>query len=573
MRIKKLLPSLVVGLLFVGYGDWANAADAAFVGKPCGIPLQPAMQARAPRPKKSNSPARRLSATPDHYVVSHQPANKTEAGTDEPPAKDAEESSGVAEQDVHAKGVTGETPAEIIVQVTPAGIIIQSQNLDALDDFESMLQELIQADDRRGKRTEVFPLKFKEAEIAANMLKAMIDGGANVTDSSLGGFANMLPGGMDYLMSMFAGGTTQSAGGSVSGTTSGTPANITPDIALDVLYVTGLPRDLDNIEKLIKLIDKDVSPEPPVGTRPRFIPVLNGKAADVAELVREQFAGQIQGETTGNRNQQQLQPQDVMAALMGGGRGGGGRGGGGLGGFGGGRSNQQNLGEKKKILISVATVTNSLIVTAPDHLFEDVEAFVRMVDMENRIPDATVRLVHIKRVSSDAMATSLRATLGTGASVVRVLPTTMNPESAGRGGPMNQQFARQGDPQQGFQPGQQNAQNLQQVQARNQGQGGGGQQAGGFGGPGGGPGAGPGGFGNQQGGFGGGRGGGGPGGFGGGGPGAFGGQQGGFGGGPGGFGGGGQPGGGGGRGGGQGGFGGGGQPGAGGGSRSGGGIQ
>src|SRR6185369_10861668 len=126
-------------------------------------------------------------------------------------------------------------------RVTPKGIWITSENLDALDEFESMLQELIAADDRKGKRTEVFALQHKDADVAANMLKSMIDGGANVADGGLGGLANMIGGPLGGMMSMFggsSGGSTQTAGGSVSGTTSGTPANITPDMTLNVLYVT-----------------------------------------------------------------------------------------------------------------------------------------------------------------------------------------------------------------------------------------------------------------------------------------------------------------------------------------------
>lgn len=463
------------------------------------------------------------------HTVSHEPVEKTETVTNEPTDSNGRRSDDGAGNSLQTEVVNEDSPAEIIVHVTPAGIVIQSQNLDALDDFQSLLQQLVEADDRRGRRTEVFSLKHKEAEVAANLLKSMIDGGANVSTSTLGGFYNNMPEGIEDFIGMFGGsGNAPSAGGVVSATTSGTPTSITPDIALNVLYVTGLPRDLDNIERLIKLIDKETSPEPPVSARPRFIAVSNGKAADIAELVREQFAGQINGDSANNRNQPQIQPQDVMAALIGGGRGLGGRGGGG---FGGGRGNQQNLGEKKKILMSVSAATNSLIVTAPDHLFEEVEAFVRMVDMENIIPDSTMRIVPLRRVSGDAIATSLRSTLGSGNSVVRVTPFTQNPSSGNRGSQMDQQWGGQrGQQQPGGRQGQQDIQTMQLNQAMNQGLANGALQGGGLGVPGTGFGGGPGGFGGQQGGFGGGRGA------------------------PGGFGGGGQPGGGGGRGGGPGGF-------------------
>jgi hypothetical protein len=121
---------------------------------------------------------------------------------------------------------------EIKVQVTPGGIVISSDNLDALDEFQNLLQELVEADERRGKRTETFPLKHKDAEIAYAMLKAMMDGGANVSSGLSGLSGNMFGGGgMGGLAGMLlggGGGGSSSAGGTVSGTASGTPATIVP---------------------------------------------------------------------------------------------------------------------------------------------------------------------------------------------------------------------------------------------------------------------------------------------------------------------------------------------------------
>jgi type II secretory pathway component GspD/PulD (secretin) len=521
--------------------------------RPWPQPNQPAIRPDRPaRPAPGKSDL--TSEDEPAYFVSAPSDSAPETPTGQPAAPSNQENqSSTTPPSAESQTPThsADEPAEITVRVTPKGIVISSENLDALDDFESMLQELVAADDRKGKRTEVFPLKFKEADIAANMLKAMIDGGASVSEGGLGGLANMIGGPLGGMMSMFgSSGGSQPAGGSVSGTSSGTPANITPDVTLNVLYITALPRDLDNIEALIKLIDKEESPDPPVAARPRFIPVMNSKAADVAILVREQFAGQIYGEASSNR-QMQIQPQDVLAAMISGGRGGRG----GPGGGGGGRNQQQNLGEKKKIMISVSQETNSLIVTAPDHLFEDVEAFVKMVDLENVIPDATVRVVKLRQVNPDALYTALGSYAGTNASVARVLPFN-SANLTGRGGQTGNVVSNQAaNPQQGNRQGnnqnQINPQTLAQMQQFNQGQRGRGGQ-GGFGQPGGfnqfnaGGFGGPGGFGGNRGGgggipgggnFGGNRGGGGPGGFGGGGaPGGFGGNRGG-GGAPGGFGG------------------------------------
>jgi Bacterial type II/III secretion system short domain len=525
--------------------------------------------------------------------VEPKPAGQSKAATASeavPEATQSEQplpSTGRNEQAVQPEQANAPTgPPEIVVRVTPGGIVIQSDDPEVLNELQGMLQELVQMDERRGKRTETFPLKHKDAEVAASMLKAMMDGGANVADSGLGGIAsNMLGGGMAGLMGSLlgSGGGAGGASASISGTATGTPANITPDIELNVLYVTALPRDLDNIEQLIKLIDREESSEPPAAMKRRFIPVMHGKAADVLTIVREQFAGQIFGDSTNQRPQfrggggggpdpaQAL----IMAALSGGGRGG--RGGGLLGG-----RNQQNLGEKPKMMLSVEPNSNSLIVTAPDHLFKQVEEFVQMLDMESVVPDATVRVVDLKRTNGDAMFNTLAPMLPS-AQITRVLPVNSQQLAGARGGQNNQ--ANRNLTNQAGQQQQRNAQldpqTLARLQQFNQGQFGQGQGGRGGGGNnfgvnnfGGGRGGGPGGFGGGGGGnfgggnFGGGRGGGGgPGGFGGGGGGNFGGGRGG-GGGPGGFGGGGGGNFGGGRGGGGGGGGG-----PGGGGRGGGGIQ
>jgi type II secretory pathway component GspD/PulD (secretin) len=470
------------------------AADGE--SKPWPKPMQPAVPMPVPAPKKPEFTGL------DSLLVSSEPAAESQAD-----AKDEQQPVEAKQPAQPGNSPAGETTSgqaapsgssEIVVRVTPGGIVIQSQDLEALDQLQGIMQELVQMDDRRGKRTETFSLQYKDADVAAGLLKAMMDGGANVADSGLGGLASNMFGGMGGLVGSLlgGGGGGASAGGSVSGTASGTPANITPDVELNVLYVTALPRDLDNIEQLIKMIDREESAEPPAANKRRFIPVLHGKAADVALIVREQFAGQIFGDSSGQQQRGGGDPAQafLMAALTGG------RGGRGGGGLGGGRGNQQNLGEKPKMMLSVATDSNSLIVTAPDHLFRQVEEFVQMLDMENVVPDATVRVVKIERTNPDSAYTSLASMLGTNATITRVLPLAQQPATGARGGQTNQQNRNQTNQGGQQQRGQQlDPQTLARMQQFNQGQGRGGRGGNNFGGNNfGGRGGGPGGFGGGQ---------------------------------------------------------------------------
>lgn len=483
--------------------------------------------------EKGNKPPSKPAPTKDDVTSSNPPAYHfvSEPGpeTAESSENSDEEADAPTTDSKTVDPATSEpkTPAipgrpEIRVEVTPAGIVISSDDLDALDEFQNVLQELVDAHERAGRQTETFPLKHKDAEVAASMLKAMMDGGANVS----GGFSSGMLGGMGGLAGMLlgGGGSSASASSTVNSTASGTPANITPDPNLNVLYITALPRDLDNIDQLIQLIDKPESPDPPEGLKPRFIAVEHAKAADVATIVREQFAGQIYGESSGQRGGFRgggPDPAAFIAAALGGGNRGGQRGG--AGGLLGARGNQQNLGEKPKMMISVATDSNALVVTAPTHLFEQVEAFVKALDQEFENPEDKVAVVPLIRTNPDTIFQSLGSMVGPNGTIVRVMPVNNNNRTGqnNQGRITSTSATTQNTGRQGG--NQLSAQGRQQLQQFNN-PGFGGNRGGGTGGFGGAPGGfgGNRGGGNNPGGFGGGnfgggnRGGGAPGGFGGG---------------------------------------------------------
>ncbi len=421
------------------------------------------------QPVNSDAPAADLPQTRQQDPQQQQPAS---APQQQPPST-GEQSSQIG-------------PSEILMRVTPGGIVIQSQDLDALDNFQEVLETLVQMDKKRGRRLEKFAIKYKDADVAANMLKAIIEGGATVADAGASlNMASMFGGGpLGMLGGLLGGGGNSNPSGAVNVSGSGFDGTIVPDMETNMLVVMATPESLDYIDALIKEIDVAESTEPQEAPPARFIPVLHGKADAMMQLVKEQFAGQIYGDTSGGRGGQ-IQPQDIALALITGGRGGPG---GGRGGFGGGRGNQQsNMGEKKKIKISVAADTNSLIVTAPDHLFHDVEEFVHMVDMENVVPNATVSVVPIKRVNADSYFSTLGSTLGTNATITRVLPFNSQQLAGARGGAGNPSQMNRIGGQTGQQvPGQQQQltpQQLAQMQAFNQGRGGGGNRGqGNFGG-------------------------------------------------------------------------------------------
>src|SRR5262249_39262928 len=142
---------------------------------------------------------------------------------------------------------------------------------------------------------------------------------------------------------------------------SGGTIEIFPDARLNALFVQASPADIDVIEQLLKVIDKDDSGEDiALNAKPRTIPVDNTNASSVAEIIKTVYANRMEG--SGGQQGQQNPQAAFIQALAGGGRGG--RGGnGGRGGRGG---NAED--ELPKMTVGVDERNNALIVAAPDSL-------------------------------------------------------------------------------------------------------------------------------------------------------------------------------------------------------------
>jgi type II secretory pathway component GspD/PulD (secretin) len=291
--------------------------------------------------------------------------------------------------------------AEIVVTATPTGIMVRSDDLEALNQYEQVLQMLL---DQRasGKQPTVYYMKYEKADVAASLLQEFMSGGTSTAATAdtggggglMGDMASMMMGDMlGGLMGGFGG------GGALAAPTG--PVTVIPVPRLNALVVMATDRDLDLVEQYLQLIDTPESPEPSeVNRSPRFIAIQNQPAQDVATIVRSAFAGRIQGEGGGNQ-QRQPSPQDFIEALRGGGRGG-------RGGAGGRGGSQTNRGEEQKMTLAVDTKSNSLIVSAPDYLFNEVKAFVENLDMVAIPPNSTTVIRAIK-LNPDMLARTLTA--------------------------------------------------------------------------------------------------------------------------------------------------------------------
>jgi type II secretory pathway component GspD/PulD (secretin) len=379
-------------------------------------------------------------------------------------------------------------PAEIIVQMTPHGVIISSSDLDALDQFEALLRSF--APPPGTKDFQIYYLQYAKAEVANVLLQEMLSGGANLSDSGGGGMIGDLASGMFGNMGMMnallggGGGSSSGPTGTVS-TASGT-VSVTPDPRLNALYVNANYRDHETVRQLLQIIDTEAGPDAvQIQSRPRFIPVLHGKAADVANILRQVYAGRIMTDSGAQRNGPSSPQEAFLQLALGGGRGGNARGGNGR--------NQVSRGEEQKMAIGVDTQSNSLIVSAPEYLYNEVKELVATLDVAAVPPDQTVRVVQLKRVNPDAMKTSLTSMLGTNATINRssIVPTTTTPTRPGLTPGSNSTTPGQGGQggpggQGGQGPGGQNAQFQQMADVFNRAGNFGGRPGGGGGFPGGG---------------------------------------------------------------------------------------
>ncbi|MCS7303942.1 MAG: hypothetical protein NZ602_02380 [Thermoguttaceae bacterium] len=329
---------------------------------------------------------------------------------------------------------SSEEPPVIVVAPGPGGIMIASEDLDALDAFENLLNSI--ASNLPESNVTVFYLKHAKAEAVADLLERIF----GASSQTSGGGPPM--GGGRGLLGDLAGMALGDAGGGILGTLLGlggpggsgpggfTPTGtiqITPDPRLNALIVQANPKDTEMIEELLKILDQEKGPEPvAVQPKARVIPVFNTAAEDIADLLREVYSDRLIG---GGGGQRPPSPQEFIQMLRGGG--GGRRGAGG--------SGQVDI--QQKMAIGVDSRNNAIIVVAPDQLFQEVEQLVKQLDAAAAESNQTIRVVNLRNANPAAVQQALSALMGSNVQFGRT-------SAARRSG---QQQGQPGQQQPGFQ--------------------------------------------------------------------------------------------------------------------------
>jgi type II secretory pathway component GspD/PulD (secretin) len=284
-------------------------------------------------------------------------------------------------------------------QITPRGLFLQSDDTEALDRFEKHVRTIVGPVDSTPSPPIVFYLKYAKPEDAIRMLAELLDGGDAATVGEAGSLVNGYVSGPGS----FLGSLVTSRQGTVT-MTAGT-ITVVADSRLNRVIAQGTARDIELIENYLKIVDKDTSitSVETYGTS-HVIELMHTKANEVAAAIRDAYSGRVFGGTGAGRQGQPGSPQQgqreaaaAQAAAAKAARG------------------DQPAGEKKsperktasqsarslepKMTIAVHEPSNSLIVTAPDQLFQEVEQLVKVLDSQS---EQAVDVVKVNAATSAA---------------------------------------------------------------------------------------------------------------------------------------------------------------------------
>jgi hypothetical protein len=181
------------------------------------------------------------------------------------------------------------------------------------------------------------------------------------------------------------------------------PVKITADQRLNALLVQANRTDLDSIEELLKILDQKESPEDiALAPKPRMIPVQYSSAEELAGVVKQVYADRmIEAAGSGQQGGGPFFMMQMAAA----------------------RARQAGANsDVARMSVGVDARTNSLIVAAPDNLFEEVRQLVEQLDVAAGDQNQTVHVVTLHRSSPSAVEQALAAIAGSSVQVNHTVP-------------------------------------------------------------------------------------------------------------------------------------------------------
>ena len=295
-------------------------------------------------------------------------------------------------------------------QLTAQGLLVESEDVAALDAFEQHLRAISGPAERSPAPPTVYYLQYTKPDDALRMLAELLDGGESAKDGEAGTLVNGYVGSS----SSFLGSIVSSRDGT-STMMAGT-ITVVADSRLNRLIAQGTSRDMEMIEKYLEIIDKDTSiADVKTYGRSHVIELQNTQASVVAESIRAAFAGRVAaaapaGGSSAARGTPNA-PSDDRSSR---------------------ENNQGGEGDERRsssssrsssggqaprnleptMTVAVHEPSNSLIITAPDQLVAEVQQLVEQIDsrseqtVEILSPSSTAVLQAILQPSSQSSRSS-----------------------------------------------------------------------------------------------------------------------------------------------------------------------
>ncbi|MHC4398337.1 MAG: secretin N-terminal domain-containing protein [Planctomycetota bacterium] len=378
-----------------------------------------------PAPPKQTPTARASGRIPVRFVAqAAEPETPAAESQEEPPAAEAGQEPPPAEpvvtEPTQAPGLGGEKPmeaetapadaaasqpqggpADLVVGVVPGGIMVASEDADAVDAFVKLLNTLagsggMGAD---GPPLTVFYLRHAKASEVASTLTTIL---ANAS------FSTATP--------TSSSGSETSSGillGASSGIAMSGPVRLDADDRLNMIIAQGNPADMDTVEQLLKILDQGEGPQG-ASIKPQYhlIQLYYTNAEEVAEIVKTVFQSRMITGSGGNQQQRggggQMSPQQMFMMMRSRGQGGapGGT-------RGGGQQRGTPASQDDKMSIGVDARTNTLIVWANELLFREVSQMVRdLDDAAFGSNNEAMVAITLDRSNPEAVGQALSALLG-----------------------------------------------------------------------------------------------------------------------------------------------------------------
>jgi type II secretory pathway component GspD/PulD (secretin) len=290
--------------------------------------------------------------------------------------------------------IRSQAPA-IRCQLTPRGLLLQSDDTEALEQFEQHVRTIAGPIDSTPSPPIAFYLKYTKADDAIRMLAELLDGSDTATEHEAGSLVNGYVSGSSttFLASLVTarGGTTTMTAGTIT---------VVADSRLNRVIAQGTAGDIELIENYLKIIDKDnsITSVETYGTS-HVIELLHTKASEVAAVIYDAYAGRVLGGGGGGRPNEpgssQQGERDAAKPKADEGE----------------QKGDKQAPDKKpanqlagnlepKMTIAVHEPSNSLIVTAPDQLFKEVEQLAMRIDARNEQAVEVVTFINAEGIGS-----------------------------------------------------------------------------------------------------------------------------------------------------------------------------